>query len=217
MLYPELRNEVCMMNKELPKQNLVVWTGGNVSGIVREAGHVIIKPSGVIFDELTPENMIVTDMEGRVVEGNLKPSVDLGIHLYIYQHRMDIGGICHTHSPYSTSFAALGQPIPAVLTPLIHILGRAVPCTEYCQPGDVDTGRAIIKTIGDGFAVLVNRHGPFTMGATPTDSVKIATYLEEAARTLHYAMMRGTVTELPEEELKRSFNFYHTNYGQKPH
>lgn len=214
MLYPELRTEVCKMNKELPRQGLVVWTGGNVSGIVREQGHVIIKPSGVGFDDLTPENMVVTDMEGRVIEGNYKPSVDLDIHLYIYKHRLDIGGICHTHAPYTSSFALLGQDLPAATTPIAHLLGANVPCTEYVRPGYVETGEAIIKHIGQGYAVLVKQHGPFTVGPTPTASVKIAVYLEEAAKTIHLASLRGQVESFSEEELERSFHFYKDNYGQ---
>jgi L-ribulose-5-phosphate 4-epimerase len=217
MLYPELRAEVCAANKELPKNGLVVWTGGNVSAIVRSAGHVIIKPSGVFFDDLTPESMVVADLEGKVVEGKLKPSVDLGVHLYVYRHRPDVGGICHTHAPYATSFALLGKAIPAALTPLAHLLGRDVPCSRYVQPASDETGKAIVETAAGGMAVLIDRHGPFTLAATPMDSVKIAAQVEEAARTIHYAMMRGEVTPLPPEELSRSFAFYHANYGQKPH
>jgi L-ribulose-5-phosphate 4-epimerase len=215
MLHPELREEVCLMNKELPKQGLVVWTGGNVSGIDRQASHIVIKPSGVRFDDLTPENMVVVDMQGQIVEGDLKPSVDLGVHSYIYQKRMDIGGICHTHAPYSTSFSLLGQGIPMALTPIAHLLGRDVPCTEYVKPAHLETAQGILKTVGDGMAVLVNRHGPFTFGKTPTEAVKIATYLEEAARTIHYAMQRGQVTNLSKEEIERSFQWYHKEYGQK--
>ncbi len=214
MMYPELREEVCTMNMELPKQNLVVWTGGNVSGIDRKAGHIVIKPSGVGFEELTPEKLVVIDMECNVIEGDYKPSVDSGIHAYVYQHRTDIGGICHTHSPYSSSFALLGEPIPAATTPIGHLLGRDIPCTAYAKPGLVDTGKAIIETIGDGLAVLVKRHGVFTLGKTPTYSVKVATYLEEAARTTHYAILRGKVTSMPENELKRCYAFYETEYGQ---
>lgn len=217
MLYPELRAEVCAMNKELPRQGLVVWTGGNVSGLVRGAGHVVIKPSGVIFDELTPANMVVVDLDNHVVEGELKPSVDVEIHTYIYRRRLDIGGICHTHAPFSSSFALLGQPIIMAQTPIAHLLGRSVPCTDYVKPANVETAEAILAAAGDGQAVLVGRHGPFTFGQTPTDSVKVAAYLEEAARTLHYALCRGPVTELPQEELDRSFNWYHRQYGQNPH
>jgi L-ribulose-5-phosphate 4-epimerase len=176
---------------------------------------MVIKPSGVSFEELTPKSLVVVDLTGQMVEGDLKPSVDAGIHAYIYQHRLDIGGICHTHSPYCSSFALLGKPIPAATTPLGHLLGRDVPCTEYAKAGDVDTGRAIIDTIGDGMAILVKRHGVFTLGPTPTYSVKVATYLEEAARTVHYAMQRGKVTSIPKAELKRCYEFYKTEYGQK--
>lgn len=214
MLYAPLREEVCRMNKELPKQNLVVWTGGNVSGLVRDSGHIIIKPSGVSFDALTPEKLVVIDLEGKVIEGDFKPSVDAGVHAHIYRHRPDLGGICHTHSPYASSFALLGEPLPAATTPIGHLLGRDVPCTAYAKPGYVDTGKAIIETVGDGMAILVKRHGVFTFGDTPTYAVKVATYLEEAARTTHYAMLRGHVTAMPQAELERCYHFYKTEYGQ---
>ena len=159
--------------------------------------------------------MVVTDMEGHVVEGDYKPSVDLDIHLYIYQHRADVGGICHTHAPYCSSFALLGQDLPAATTPISHLLGHDVRCTGYVRPGFVETGQAIIDTIGDGYAVLVKKHGPFTVGPTPTHAVKVAVYLEEAAKTIHLAMLRGEVERFSPDELERSFNFYKTEYGQK--
>lgn len=215
MLYENLRKKVCDMNKLLPSEGLVVWTGGNVSGIDRAHGHVVIKPSGVRFDDLTPESLVVVDMEGKIIEGDFEPSVDTSIHLYLYQKREDLQGICHTHSPYATSFALLGQPIPAALTPIAHLLGRDIPCTPYARAGYVDTGEAILETVKDGFAVLVKRHGVFTFGKSPEFAVKVATYLEEAARTTHYAMQRGTVTTLPEDELQRCYEFYTTYYGQK--
>ena len=214
MMYEQLRERVCKLNKMLPDENLVVWTGGNVSAVVREAGHVIIKPSGVLFEDLTPESMVVIDMKGKVVEGDLKPSVDSSIHLYLYQKRPDLGGICHTHSPYATSFALLGEGIPAALSPLAHLTGRDIPCTRYAQAGYVDTGEAILEADRDGYAVLVQRHGVFTYGKSPEFSVKMATFLEESARTVHYAMMRGNVTPLPDDELKRCFDFYENYYGQ---
>lgn len=215
MLYPELRKEVCAMNKELPNQGLVVWTGGNVSGIARDAGHVVIKPSGVRFEDLTPESLCVVDIDGNLVEGDYKPSVDAGIHIYLYQNRADILGICHTHSPFCSSFALLGQPIPAATTPIGHLLGQNVLCTEYARAGYVDTGKAIMEVLGDGLAVLVKSHGVFTVGKSPTFAVKVAAYLEEAAETIHYALLRGKVSALPEDELKRCFHFYETEYGQK--
>ncbi|MDR3333624.1 MAG: class II aldolase/adducin family protein [Treponema sp.] len=218
MMYEELRNEVYEMNMELFNEGLVVWTGGNVSGLAAEKGHIVIKPSGVPFKKLSPQNMVVTDLNGSVVEGDLAPSVDLPVHIYIYKHRPDVRGISHTHSPYATSFALLGQPIPAALSPIVHLLGSEVPCSRYAQAAYEDTGKAIIEAAGEkGLVVLVQRHGVFTMGKTPNESVKIATQVEEAARTIHYAMQRGKVEPMPDDEIKRCYDFYHANYGQEKH
>lgn len=215
MLHMKLREEVWAMNQQLPKNNLVVWTGGNVSGIDREAGHVVIKPSGVLFDQLTPENLIVVNLEdGEVVEGDLKPSVETPTHLFIYEHRPDVGGISHTHSPYATSFAALGRPIPAALTPMVHLLGSNVPCTPYVHPGFVETGQAVVDVCEKGYAALAKQHGVFTMGATPTEAVKVAVTVEEAAKTIHLALQLGSIEEIPPEEVERSFAYYKTEYGQ---
>ena len=164
-MFDALREEVCAMNLELPANGLVVWSGGNVSGRDSETGCVVIKPSGVRFDRLTPESMVVVDPSGEVMEGDLKPSVDLGIHCYIYQHRPDVFGVAHTHSPYATSFAVRGEDIPAALTPLTHLIGSGVPCTRWATPAADDTGAAIIEAIGpSGLAAVVARHGVFTMG-----------------------------------------------------
>lgn len=215
MLHKELREEVWAMNLQLPKNRLVVWTGGNVSGIDREAGHVVIKPSGVLFDDLTPDSLIVVDMsDGKVIEGDLKPSVETPTHLYIYEHRPDIGGIAHTHSPYATSFAALGRPIPAALTPMVHLLGSNVPCTSYVQPGHVETGRAVVEVCEKGYAALAKQHGLFTMGKTPTEAVKVAVTVEEAAMTIHLALQLGEIEEIPPDEIERSFAYYKAEYGQ---
>ena len=213
-MYKELREKVCLLNKMLPEENLVVWTGGNVSGINRETGHVVIKPSGVLFADLTPESMVVIDLQGNIVEGDYRPSVDSSIHNYLYEKRTDINGICHTHSPYATSFALLGESIPAALTPLSHMTGGEIPCTRYAQAGYVDTGEAILEVDKTGHGVLVKRHGVFTYGKNAETALKYAAYIEEAARTVHYAMQRGRVTALPDEELKRCFEFYDNNYGQ---
>ena len=210
----KLKEEVCEQNHELPRAGLVVGSGGNVSGRDPESGLVVIKPSGVKFAKLTPETMVVVDLDGNIVEGTMRPSVDTGIHLYIYRHRADVFGITHTHSPYATSFAARGERIPAVLTPITHMLGRDVPCSRYATPGEVDTGAAIIEAAGGGHAVLVKAHGVFTMGKSATEATSIAMYLEEAALTTHLAMLRGPVEELPQEEIDRCYNWFRTNYGQ---
>lgn len=210
----KLKEEVCEQNLELPRAGLVVGSGGNVSGRDPETGLVVIKPSGVKFSKLTPDTMVVVDLDGNIVEGEMKPSVDTGIHLYIYRHRDDVFGITHTHSPYATSFAARGERIPAVLTPITHMLGRDIPCSRYATPGEVDTGQAIIEAAQGGSAVLVKAHGVFTMGKSATEATNIAMYLEEAAFTTHLAMLRGPVEELPQEEIDRCYNWFRKNYGQ---
>jgi L-ribulose-5-phosphate 4-epimerase len=215
MMLDALRAEVCAQNRELPAARLVVGSGGNVSGRDPETGFVVIKPSGVKFDDLTPDKMVILAPDGTVVEGSMKPSVDAGIHLYVYGQRSDVFGITHTHSPYATSFAARGERIPAVLTPITHILGRDVPCSRFATPGDVDTGQAIVEAAQGGWAVLVKAHGVFTMGRSASEATSIATYLEEAAMTTHLAMLRGQVEELPPEEIARCYAWFRRNYGQK--
>jgi L-ribulose-5-phosphate 4-epimerase len=209
-----LRAEVCEQNHELPKNRLVVGSGGNVSGRDPATGLVVIKPSGVKFAKLTPESLVIVDLEGNIIEGAMKPSVDTSIHLYIYKHRPDVFGITHTHSPYATSFAARGERIPAVLTPITHILGRDVPCAPYATPGEVDTGRAVIEAAAGGMAALVRAHGVFTMGRSATEATSVAMYLEEAAMTTHLAMLRGPVEEMPPEEIERCYHWWRKNYGQ---
>lgn len=209
-----LKEEVCEQNMELPRNGLVVGSGGNVSGRDPESGLIVIKPSGVHFSRMTSETMVVVDLDGKVVEGRLKPSVDTGIHLYVYRHRDDVLGVAHTHSPYATSFAARGERIPAVLTPIAHILGRDVPCSRYATPGEVDTGQAIIEAAEGGLAVLVKAHGVFTMGRSATEAASIAMYLEEAAKTTHLAMLRGPVEELSRSEIERCYRWFRRNYGQ---
>jgi len=209
-----LREEVCEQNLELPAAGLVVGSGGNVSGRDPATGLVVIKPSGVKFSKLTPDKLVVVDIDGNVIEGALKPSVDTGIHLYIYRRRDDVFGITHTHSPYATSFAARGERIPAVLTPITHILGRDVPCAPYATPGEVETGKAVIEAAAGGLAALVQAHGVFTMGKSATEATSIALYLEEAAKTTHLALSRGPVEEMPPEEIERCFNWFRRHYGQ---
>ena len=214
-MFDALREEVCAMNLELPAHGLVVWSGGNVSGRDRETGCVVIKPSGVTFDRLTPESMVVVDPSGEVLEGDLKPSVDLGIHLYVYQHRRDLFGVVHTHSPYATSFALRGEDIPAALTPLTHLIGSGVPCTRWATPAADDTGAAIIEAIGpSGLAAVVARHGVFTMGRSAPEALEVALHVEEAAMTIRLAQQSGPVTALPDEEIERCFAWYRDNYGQ---
>lgn len=215
MMLTALREEVLTMNLQLPANRLVVWSGGNVSGRDPESGLIVIKPSGLPFDKLTTESLVVADIDGNIVEGSLKPSVDLGVHLVIYRNRPDVFGICHTHAPYSTSFAVRGEAIPAALTPLVHMLGTDVPCTRYATPGDEDTGQAVLDAVGEtGKVALVQRHGVFSMGRSASESVKVALYTEEAAMTIRLAQIAGPVTEMDPVEVERCANWYKRNYGQ---
>lgn len=215
MLLPELRAIVCELNKELPKNGLVTMTSGNVSGRDAETGYVVIKPSGVSFDALTPEKMSVVDLDAKVVESQLAPSVDTPAHLYIYSHRSDIAGIVHTHSNYATSFAALGKPIPAVLTAIADEFGGAIPCAPYCQIGEEQIGQAVVDHIGHGPAIILQNHGVFTIGRTSWDALKAAVMVEDVAKTVHLAMLRGEPIPIPEWEIRRAHQRYVEKYGQK--
>jgi L-ribulose-5-phosphate 4-epimerase len=206
---------VCELNKVLPKEGLVTMTSGNVSGRDAETGYVVIKPSGVSFDDLTPENMSVVDLDGKVIESELAPSVDTPTHLVIYRARPDVNGIVHTHSNYATSFAALGEPIPAVLTAIADEFGGPIPCGPYCEIGEEQIGEAVVEHIGDCPAIILQNHGVFTVGATPTSAVKAAVMCEDVAKTVHLAMLRGKPIPIPEAEVRRAHKRYTDKYGQR--
>src|SRR5512138_766726 len=173
MLLEKLREIVWKCNLELPKNDLVKMTSGNVSGRDPETGLVVIKPSGVSFEELTPAHMVVVDLEGHVVEGTLKPSTDTETHLYVYQRRSDVFGMVHTHSPYASSFAVLGRPIPACLT-ASAMLGGEIPCGGYGAIGGEQIGDQIVRCLGSARAVLIQNHGVFTIGDSPKQAAKMA-------------------------------------------
>lgn len=215
MILPELRALVCEMNKELPRNGLVTMTSGNVSGRDPETGYAVIKPSGVSFEALTPEVLSVLDLQGNVVEGELAPSVDTPTHLVIYREMPRVHGVVHTHSNYATSFAALGQPIPAVLTAIADEFGGPIPCGPYCQIGEEAIGWAVVEHIGQCPAILLQNHGVFTVGPSPKAALKAAVMVEDVAKTVHLAMLRGTPIEIPEEEVRRGYKRYQEKYGQK--
>src|SRR5436305_3574369 len=145
----QLKEVVYRWHLELPRHNLVVWTGGNVSARDPETGLVVIKPSGVRYEDLRPEQMVVLDVDGNQVEGGLKPSSDTASHLYIYRHRPDVGGVVHTHSRYATAFAAVGRPIPVVLTAMADEFGGPIPCAGFSLIGDESIGKLVVEGIGD--------------------------------------------------------------------
>jgi len=214
MLLEQLREVVWKCNLELPKNDLVKMTSGNVSGRDPETGLIVIKPSGVSFEDLTPEHMVVVELEGRVVEGTLKPSTDTDTHLYVYQRRPDVFGIAHTHSPYASSFAALGQPIPPCLTSF-GMLGGEIPLGGYAPIGGEDIGQEIIDKIGRALAIVMQNHGVFTIGSSAQQATKMAVEVEEVAKITHLAMLRGQPIMLSESQLDYMVNLYRHDYGQR--
>jgi L-ribulose-5-phosphate 4-epimerase len=189
-------------------------TSGNVSGRDRGSNYVVIKPSGIKYEALKSSDMVVVDLEGKVIEGELKPSFDTLTHLYVYRHRQDVNGIVHTHSNYATSFAALGESIPVCLTAMADQFGGSIPVGAYARIGEEEIGKEIIRSIGDSPAILMKNHGVFTIGPSPREALKTAVMLEDIAKTVFLAMLRGTPPEIPEEEVKRAHKKYMEQYGQ---
>ncbi len=214
MLLEELRREVCRLHGELTRNNLVAWTSGNVSGRDPQTGLVAIKPSGIRYSDLTPENMVVVDLEGKVVEGQFKPSSDTFAHVYVYRHRPEVNGVVHTHSTFATAWAAVGKPIPAVLTAVCDEFGGPIPVGKYARIGGDEIGQEIIRSIGKSPAILMKNHGVFTIGITPEAAVKAAVMVEDVARTIYYALALGTPEEIPPEEVRRAHQRYLDEYGQ---
>ena len=214
MLLQQLRETVWKCNLELPRNGLVKMTSGNVSGRDPETGLVVIKPSGVSFEELTPAHMVVVNLEGQVVEGTLKPSTDTDTHLYVYRRRPDVFGMVHTHSPYASSFAVLGQPIPACLT-TCAMLGGEIPLGGYAPIGGEDIGQEIIDKIGGAKAIIMQNHGVFTIGCSAKEATKMAVEVEEIAKITHLAMLRGQPIQLTASQVNYMVDLYQNEYGQR--
>lgn len=210
----KLKEELVRLHLELPKNNLVVWTGGNVSARDPETGLIVIKPSGVRYEELRPEHMVVLNPDGEIVEGNLKPSSDTASHLYIYKHRADVGGVVHTHSAYATAFAAVNKPIPVVLTAIADEFGGPIPCGGFALIGDEAIGKVVLESIGSSPAVLLKNHGVFTIGKDAKSAVKAAIMTEDNAKTVWLAMQIGVPDEIPAEDVERLHHRYTHVYGQ---
>lgn len=211
----ELREQVCKQNKALVDNGLVLWTSGNVSARDPETGYVVIKPSGVLFDELTPESLVIVDLDCNIIEGDLKPSVDTLSHLYVYRHREDVNGIVHTHSPYATSFAIEGKALDIYTTTSAAVFGTRVPVSDFATIGEEEIGKEIVEKIGDCEAILIRNHGVFTIGKNSEKALKNAVILEETAQSVHYAMCRSKINPLEEDVVKRGYLVYNTSYGQK--
>jgi L-ribulose-5-phosphate 4-epimerase len=210
-----LREEVWRLHLELPKNGLVTWTGGNVSARDADSGLVVIKPSGVRYEDLKPEHLVVLDLDGRVVEGKHKASSDTASHLYVYRHRGDVKGVVHTHSPYATAFAALGRPIPVYLTAQADEFGGPIPCGPFALIGGEEIGRVVVESIGSSPAILLKNHGVFTVGGTPEAAVKAAVMVEDVARTVWLALQIGQPEEIPAAQVEKLHARYKNVYGQR--
>lgn len=211
----ELKERVHRLHLELPKYRLVAWTGGNVSARDPESGLVVIKPSGVLYEELRAEDHVVLDLDGDTVEGSLKPSSDTASHLYIYRHRPDVNGIVHTHSPYATAFAAVGRSIPVCLTAIADEFGGPVPCAGFALIGGEEIGEQVVSHIGSSPAVLLRQHGVFTVGGSVEAAVKAAVMVEDVARTVWLATQLGQPEEMPPDVVAKLHERYAHVYGQQ--
>ncbi len=211
-----LRRTVSDLHRELTRYELVVWTAGNVSARVPGQDLMVIKPSGVSYDELTPELMVVTDLEGTLVEGEHKPSSDTAAHAYVYQHMPHVGGVVHTHSTYAVAWAARGEPIPCVLTMMADEFGGDVPVGPFALIGDNSIGRGIVETLhhSRSKAVLMRNHGPFTIGKDARAAVKAAVLVEEVARTVHISRQLGESLPIAQSDIDHLYDRYQHVYGQ---
>jgi L-ribulose-5-phosphate 4-epimerase len=211
-----LRREVCALHAELIRYGLVVWTAGNVSARVPGADLMVIKPSGISYDDLTPENMVVTDLSGRPVDGDLAPSSDTAAHAYVYRQLPQVSGVVHTHSTYATAWAARGEPVPCVLTAAADEFGGEIPVGPFALIGDDSIGQGIVETLRDSrsSAVLMRNHGVFTIGGSARDAVKAAVMCEDVARTVHIARQLGVPQAISQPDLDALYDRYQNVYGQ---
>lgn len=210
----QIKEQLVTLHLELPKNNLVMWTGGNVSARDPHTGLVVIKPSGVRYEDLRADQMVVLDLDGKIIEGDLKPSSDTYSHLYIYRHRPDVGGVVHTHSRYATAFAAVNRPIPCVLTAMADEFGGPIPCGGFALIGDEAIGKVVLESIGNSPAVLLKNHGVFTIGKNATAAVKAAVMTEDVAATVWMALQIGTPDEIPQADVDKLHQRYTNVYGQ---
>jgi len=210
----KLKEELAHLHQELPKHNLVVWTGGNVSIRDPQSGLVVIKPSGVRYEDLKADQMVVLDLNGKILEGALKPSSDTASHLYIYRQRQDVNGIVHTHSRYATAFAAVGKPIPVYLTAQGDEFGGEIPCAGFALIGGEEIGKQVVEHIGASTAVLLKNHGVFTIGKSGEAAVKSAVMVEDIAATVWMALQIGVPDIIPPETVASLHDRYMNVYGQ---
>ncbi|MGS2616090.1 L-ribulose-5-phosphate 4-epimerase [Micromonospora sp. LZ34] len=211
-----LRETVAALHAELVRYNLVAWTAGNVSARVPGRDLMVIKPSGVSYDDLRPDNMVVCDLDGVVVEGDLSPSSDTAAHAYVYRAMPDVGGVVHTHSSYATAWAARGESIPCHLTAQADEFGGEIPVGPFALIGGDDIGKGIVATLSGhrSPAVLMRNHGVFTIGPNATAAVKAAVMCEDVARTAHLARALGEPLPIAAQDIESLHARYQNVYGQ---
>ncbi len=215
-----VRDEIAALHSELTRYALVVWTGGNVSARVPGADLFVIKPSGVSYDDLSPENQILCDLDGNVIPNTpgweRSPSSDTAAHAYVYRNMPEVGGVVHTHSAYATAWAARGEEIPCVITAMADEFGGPIPVGPFAIIGDDSIGRGIVATLTGhrSRAVLMQNHGPFTIGTDARDAVKAAVMVEDVARTVHIAREGGPLIPIPQDAIDALFARYQNVYGQ---
>jgi len=212
----QLRRHVSDLHSELTRYELVVWTAGNISARVPGRDLMVIKPSGVSYDELTPENIVVTDLYGTLVEGDYAPSSDTAAHAYVYRHMPEVGGVVHTHSTYATAWAARGESIPCVLTMMGDEFGGEIPVGPFVLIGDDSIGQGIVDTLKGhrSTAVLMKNHGVFTIGKDAKSAVKSAVLCEEVARTVHISRQLGNPLPIDQADIDSLYDRYQNVYGQ---
>ena len=213
----EIRRDVCALHAELVRYGLVVWTAGNVSARVPGRDLMVIKPSGVSYDDLTPGNMVVCDLHGRVVEGDHAPSSDTEAQAYVYRHLDHISGVVHTHSPYAVAWAARGEPIPVVTTMCADEFGGDIPVGPFAVIGDDSIGRGIVDTLAGSRspAVLMQNHGVFAVGPNARSAVKAAVMCEDVARSVHLSYQLGQPLRIPSSSVDALYDRYQNVYGQR--
>ncbi len=212
--YTKPRENLARLHEQLWAAGLVVWTGGNISQRV-ETGF-LIKPSGIDYDQLTPESMILCDLDGNVIAGDHKPSSDTAAHAYVYRNLPDVGGVVHTHSNYACGFAAVGMPIPCILTAIADEFGGDIPVGPFAIIGDDSIGRGIVETLAGhrSTAVLMRQHGVFSIGKDARSALKSAIMCEDNAKSVTMAMRLGRTERLPQVAIDSLFNRYQNVYGQ---
>jgi L-ribulose-5-phosphate 4-epimerase len=212
--FPKERQLLAELHQQLWDAGLVIWTGGNISQ--RVEGGFLIKPSGVMYPELTADAMVLCDLDGNVIEGTRLPSSDTAAHAYVYRNMPEVGGVVHTHSNYACGFAAAEKSIPCVLTAIADEFGGDIPLGPFAIIGDDSIGRGIVETLAGhrSPAVLMRQHGVFTIGKSGKDALKAAVMCEDAAKSVSIAMQVGEPKKIPDSVIDSLFNRYQNVYGQ---